>query len=720
MKKLILLLCLISTTAYGQYNFKARIIDAETKAPLAGATVQISPTKGAIADASGFAEIKDINTKNIEILVSYVGYERFVKQYELPLADTVLIAMEHEHDHDHEEIVVTSNRSSRTIDEIPTRIEVLASEELEEKSMMRSNNIAMLLRESTGIQMQVTSASAANQSIRIQGLDGRHTQILRDGFPIYSGAASGLSIMQIPPLDLKQVEVVKGSNSTLFGGGAIAGLINLVSIVPEEERKLKFMIDQTQASGTTLNGFYAEKFDNIGLTLYASTNRQQAYDPNDDDFSDIPRIRSFTFNPSFFYYINETDYLRLSLNSTFEDRLGGDVTAIEDGVGGIHNFTEENETTRLSYQLTYENQIDEARTLTLKHSLNYFDRTLLSPQSNFMGTQWSTFTELAYRSEKGSNSWITGLNIYSDAFRETNASVLTGTRDYDYTTLGAFAQNSTALNSIFSLESGLRFDYDFDFGFFALPRASLLARINEKWSARIGGGLGYRLPTIFTEEAENIGFTGVNPIDIDATEAETSIGGNLDIDYKTALGSEWTFSVNQLFFYTRLNDAMVFRDAGNGRFVFENANGRVSTQGLETNLKLTYRDFKLFANYALIDTRLKFDNTEQQKPLTPKHNVGLVLMYEEHGKWRVGLEAYYKGQQFRNDLSRTDDYWLAGFMVMRKWESIGLYVNFENFTDTRQHNLENFNISDHFSPNFPDIWAPTDGFIVNGGIILEF
>ena len=226
-------------------------------------------------------------------------------------------------------------------------------------------------------------------------------------------------------------------------------------------------------------------------------------------------------------------------------------------------------------------------------------------------------------------------------------------------------------------------------------------------------------PRFFTEDAENVGFEGLLPVDIDNMEAEKSVGGNLDINYKTALGHDWTFSLNQLFFYTRLNDAMVFRGDEQTGFFFESADGPVNTQGVETNLKLTYKDFKLFANYALIDTRLKFDNLNQQKPLTPKHNAGLVLIYEEHGKWRVGFEAYYKSRQLRNDLSETDDYWIAGFMAMRKWRGIGLYLNFENFTDTRQHRLESFNISDHISPNFPNIWAPTDGFIVNGGVILE-
>jgi outer membrane receptor for ferrienterochelin and colicins len=114
-----------------------------------------------------------------------------------------------------DEIVISSTRSSRTIKDIPTRIEFIAGEELEEKGNMKAGDIRMLLSESTGIQTQQTSATSANASIRIQGLDGRYTQILKDGFPLFSGAASGLGLLQTPPLDLKQVEIIKGSSSTL-------------------------------------------------------------------------------------------------------------------------------------------------------------------------------------------------------------------------------------------------------------------------------------------------------------------------------------------------------------------------------------------------------------------------------------------------------------------------------------------------------------------------
>jgi len=131
-------------------------------------------------------------------------------------------------------------------------------------------------------------------------LDGRYTQLLKDGFPLFGGFSGGLSIMQIPPLDLQQFEIIKGSSSTLYGGGAIAGLVNMVSKTPEDEPNLEIMLTQTQALGSTANAFYSRRNGKIGYTLYGSGHYQNAYDPDGDDFTNLPETKSFSFNPKSF------------------------------------------------------------------------------------------------------------------------------------------------------------------------------------------------------------------------------------------------------------------------------------------------------------------------------------------------------------------------------------------------------------------------------------
>jgi outer membrane receptor for ferrienterochelin and colicins len=225
---------------YAQNTFNALIKDSETKEPLMGATAILSGTStGATANIDGLITLTNIPNGKQLIEFSYIGYEIRKDTFEFPIAisEPIEIFLQSETE-ELDGVVISSTRSTRTIQNIPTRIEFIGIEELGEKGNMKPGDIRMLLAESTGIHVQTTSPTSANASIRIQGLDGRYTQILKDGFPVYSGASSGLGLLQIPPLDLKQVEVIKGSTSTLYGGGAIAGLVNLISKTPTEERDL--------------------------------------------------------------------------------------------------------------------------------------------------------------------------------------------------------------------------------------------------------------------------------------------------------------------------------------------------------------------------------------------------------------------------------------------------------------------------------------------------
>ena len=712
--KLILILCLSLQAQTSDIQIKV-LTEAENE-PLMGATVYFEALeKGAVTNFDGIAEFTEIPDGQHQIIISFLGFETFETTIQIPSNNELMFKLK-EGGNQLDAVVLQSTRSTRTVRKIPTRIEFIGAEELGEKAIMNPTNISMVLRESTGIQMQQTSLSSGSTNIRIQGLDGRYTQLLRDGFPLYGGFSSGLSILQIPPLDLQQFEIIKGSSSTLYGGGAIAGLVNMVSKTPDEEPALDIMLTQTQALGSTANVFYSKRNEKFGVSLYGSGHYQKAYDPEDDGFSNLPKTTSISFNPKLFYYPSDKTTLWFGLNGTYDDRIGGDITKIENGEDGIHQYTEENNSKRLSSQLVYQTQLDSISSLEFKNSVSFFDRNLTVPDFNFDGKQTNTFTEITYNTASEKTDWIVGANLYTSNFDENDNAPLQ--RDQKDVTFGAFANNIYDLSDNWILETGLRADYNTDFGFFPLPRISLLYKNNSGFSSRIGGGLGYKIPDIFTEEAEYINFENVLAINKSTVDAERSYGVNFDLNYQTRLSDEIGFSINQLFYVTAINDGLLLNSTDNGLFQFENATDEIFSKGAETNIKFTYKDFRWFLNYALIDTKLNYLPGNPQKPLTAKHNAGSVLMYESE-KWRIGYETFYTGKQFLSNGTETTDFVTMGLLVMRNFKLGSVFVNFENFTDRRQSRFSPLVLPPHENPVFPEIYAPTDGFIFSVGLIIK-
>ncbi len=716
-----LLAMLYTSLTFGQNTFKATVKDKESKETLMGVTAYVQGTSnGSSTDENGYIEIINIPNGTQAIIFTYIGYEENKITFSFPLekTDPVEILLSKSEGEELEEIIIASTRSKRTISNIPTRVEVISGEELEEKGNMKPGDIRMMLNESTGIQTQQTSATSYNSSIRIQGLDGKYTQILRDGFPLYAGFSGGLSLMQIAPLDLKQVEVIKGASSTLYGGGAIAGLVNLVSKTPKEERELSFMLNGTSALGLDVSGFYSQKFNKVGTTVFASYNLGTPYDPADIGLTAIPKFTRYTLNPRLFVDVDDKTSLNIGFNSTVEDRIGGDIEFIKGDSDITNVFFEKNNTTRFSTQLGLDHQLNAKSKLSLKNSVSFYDRSIEIPDFKFSGAQLSSFSEANYTHNNTTSEWVIGANLWTDKFTQDTSNT-SEVVDYNHITTGVFVQNTWDVTEKFVLETGLRTDYQNEYGFFALPRISALLKVNPKLSMRLGGGLGYKTPTVFTEDAERIQFRNVLPIDVSNTEAEQSIGGNFDINYKIPLSDQLFFSINTLFFYTQIEDPLVLVPLSNSLYEFQQPNGFIDTKGIETNIKLAYDDFALFIGYTLADVNENINGTESTFPLVSTHRLNNVLMYEVEGKLKMGLEAYYFSPQELNDGTTGRQYWLFGFMVEKLWDNFSIFINFENFGDTRQTKFDSIFTGSVANPSFRDIYAPVDGFVVNGGLKIK-
>lgn len=698
---------------------KLQIKNKDTKENVAEAIVSVQNTDiRATSDKEGKVEIRNVPNGEQTVEIFSPGHETVELKLTFPLTDQsvreVLLTVSFEAG----EVTVTSTRTGREIEAEPTRVEAIDEEEVDEKISMRPANVSMVLNESTGIDVQQTSATTNTQSVRIQGLDGRYTQILKDGFPSFGGFSGSLSILEIPPLDLRQVEIIKGPNATLYGAGAIAGVVNFVSKEPEDKAVTSIVINQTSALGTDFSIFNSKKFDRFGYTFLGSANYQREYDVDDDDFTELPRTKSFAINPKLFFYPSDKTRLTIGNSLSFQKRTGGDIFAIRGNATGIHRYFENNDSFRNLTTINFDHAFDDGSRFVAKQSLAFFSRDLTLPSYRFKGKQFNSYTDLAYFRTIGRHSFVFGANAVYDRFREDLFAPNTLDRSETRTTFGAFVQDTVDLTEKLALEAGFRVDHVNNYGTFALPRVSLLYRFTDKFTSRVGYGLGYKTPSLFTEDAEELLFRNVVGIG-NTLKAERSQGGTLDFNYRNTIGEKFGYSINQLFFYTQISDPLVLEPDGGGLYRFRSADTPIISKGFETNAKFTYDIAKLFIGYTFTDAKAGYLTGNRRLTLLPRHKVNSSLVFEKHENFKTGVEFYYGSRQILDDRSLTRSIAEVGVFGEKTFGKFSLFINGENLTDVRQSRYGPVVLGPHNNPTFAEIYTHLEGRVFNGGIKIR-
>lgn len=722
MRRVIILFAALLTAqaSYAQNSFKATVKDEKTGGPVAGARVSVEGTEvSAVTGPDGVAVLASVPDGEQTVEIFSPGYETRELKLTFPLAGqgdiTVLIKVTTEFG----EVTVTTTRTGREIDDVPTRVEAIDEEEVDEKSNMRPSNVSMVLNESTGIKVQQTSATTQTQSVRIQGLDGRYTQILKDGFPAFGGFSGSLSLLDILPLDLKQVEIIKGPSATFYGGGAIAGVINFVSKEPEDEPVTNMIFNLTSAGGTDFSVFHSRKLERFGYTLLGSINHQREYDVDDDDFTELPRTKSFQLSPRLFFDLADDTRLTIGNSTAYQSREGGDVFVIRGRADGLHQYFEENESLRNVTTLQFERGFSGGRSLVARQSIAFFRRELNVPGYLFEGGQFNSYTDVSYFHPAGKHALVFGFNAAYDRFSEGSGSSSLTPRDESRRTLGGYAQDSFAVTEKLSLEAGFRLDHVRHYGLFPLPRVSALYRFTDRLSSRLSFGFGYKAPSVFTEEAETLLFRNVLPVG-NTLKAERSRGGTFDVNYRGAAGEKFSYSLNQMFFYTEIEDPLVLVSGPAGLFAFTNASRPVRSAGFETNVRASYDFVKLFAGYTFTNAKARYLAGDQTLPLTPRSKINSALLFEREENFKAGVEAYYTSSQYLTDRFRTRPFWVFGAFAEKTFGKYSLFINAENFTDTRQSRFGTVVFPPHQNPAFAEIYTHTEGRVFNGGVKVKF
>ena len=612
------------------------------------------------------------------------------------------------------EIIVLGTRSGRRVQDEPIRVEVIAGEEIEEKAIMRPGNIAMLVNETGGVRVQVTSPALGAANIRIQGLEGRYTQLLADNLPLYGGQASSLGLLQIPPTDLGQVEVIKGTASALYGASALGGVINLISKRPRDGFEAEVLGNVTTRGGQDLTAYAAAPLnETTGLSLTAGAHRQSGQDLDGDGWYDMAAYDRLTARPRFQWDGDGGSSVYLTMGAMTEDRVGGTLPGrtVPDGTA----YPQTQDTERFDAGLVAETPFSDSATLNLRASAMRQDHLHRYGAVVEDDHHTSLFSEASVSGGSGATSWVGGIAFQSDGFRSETFPAF----DYTYDVPGVFAQLEQEATLDLTLAASARVDFHDEFGTQFSPRLSALYRPGN-WTIRGSFGGGFFAPTPFVDAIAAAGLSRLEPLrDLEAETAQTA---SLDLGY-----ADGPWEANLTLFGADIENATRLREIATDRVELVNIDGTTRVRGTEILLRFKQDGFTVTGSYVFVDATEPepSGSGRREVPLTPKHTAGLVGMWEEHGKGRIGIEAYYTGEQSLEDnpyRTRSRPYLHLGVLGEITIGKISLFANAENLLDVRQTKYDPLLLPQRAASGqwTVDAWAPLEGFILNGGIRLRF
>jgi outer membrane receptor for ferrienterochelin and colicins len=643
----------------------------------------------------------ELPSGDVEIRFNRVGFEAKTVRAVVVAGQATRLAVELEAKSvADEEILVTATRANTRIEDEPLRVEVVDQEEVDEKAVMTPGDIAMLLNETSGLRVQMTSPSIGAANVRVQGLRGRYTQILSDGLPLY-GQTGSIGILQIPPLDLGQVEVIKGVASALYGSSALGGVINLVSRRPTESQREVLQNVTSRKGSDTVFWLSEPKKENSpwSYTLLGGAHFQGRSDIDHDGYTDLPEYQRGVIRPRVFWDNGNGKSVFVTGGATAEDRAGGS-----------SSFPEELRTRRFDTGAV-------ARFVLGKKLLSIRGSAMSNHHRRQFGTtlerdnQGTFFGEAALSGAEGRHNWTFGSAMQSERYRNHDVNGF----DYTYNTPSLFAQDEYAPNARVTLSGSGRLDFHNRYGTFFNPRVSALIRLGGGLTTRISTGTGVFAPTPFTEETEATGLARIHPLA--NVQAERAWSASGDLGWKSE-----SFELNGTVFGSVIRHPVVLRGLD-----IVNLNGPTRTAGTELLVRYRRGKFNFVATHTYTrSTELdRNSGIRETVALTPRHTAGFDAMWEDKDKGRVGFEVYYTGKQRLEDnphRSSSIPYVLFGILVERKFGPLRVFVNAEDIGDFRQTKHEPLALPVPLPDGrrSVDAWAPIDGRAINGGIRFAF
>ena len=707
-------------------NIHGHIIHAQTREHIPFVTITIKGTTiGLVADASGHFFLKNLPVGEHTIVAEAIGLETVERTVRAEAGRSIEINFEMtDATHTMDEVVVSATRNETNKKATATIVNVASAKLFDTTG---SNNLAESMAFQPGLRVENTCGNCGAVQLRINGLDGQYSQILLDSSPIFSSLAGVYGLEQLPVAMIERVEVIRGGGSALFGSNAIGGVVNIITKEPLRNSLQLGHTTNIMESGdaefnTSLNGSFVSDDRRAGVYLFGMVKDRDAYDRNDDGFTDLTSMLSRTLGFRGYYKTSAHSKLTAEYHNISEFRRGGDnidlpphmaeiAEQVDHNINGgslrwnyfspnsrhfVNLYTSAQGIGRDSYYGTGKdpNAYGETKDFTLVAGAQYsyvFEKCLFLPAQFTVGFEYS----------------YNDLNDHSMGFSRTIEQTVR--------TAGLYLQNEWQSEKVNFVIGGRLDKHNMMDKVIFSPRANLRYSPHENVGLRVSYSSGYRAPQAFDED-----------LHIDAVNNQSSIielDPNLKPEYSHSFSASadlyhnfGTLQANLLIegFYTMLDDVFALAKTGENEegYIIQtryNASG-AKVRGLNAELKLGIPDvFELQAGYTFQRSHYNepeewSDNVEAVRRMfrTPDHYAYFTASANLTRKFKASLFGNYTGQMLvqhnagyieadRSEL--TPSFWDLGLKLSYNFQltnTIGLEVNggVKNFLDSYQNDID--------------------------------
>ncbi len=538
-----------------------------------------------------------------------------------------------------EEVIVSATRTFRQLSSLPLPAQLVSKKEIESVNSLRLSDI---LNEQTGL---ITVPDfGGGEGIQLQGLDSQYTLILIDGVPLIGRSAGTLDISRITVGNIKQIEIVKGASSSLYGSEALGGVINIITENPKQgfNGSMNSRVGSFETYDTSANIGY--KKNKISVNAFINNFRSDGYDLNDNDvLNTVEPYENYTFSTKLTYDFNDKTNLFVSGRYYLQNQ---DYIASED-LKGESDINEWNTHLKLSHRYS-EKWSSYFELYATRYKANEY---LDNPDDSRFSD--SDFNQLLLRPEiratynpTEKSAFIGGLGWNHETLNRTDFST-----QPEFNSPYAYLQYDTNPTEKINVILGARFDNHSEYKSQFSPKAALRYELSEKLAIKGSVGYGFKAPDFrqlyFDFSNATVGYTvlGYNAVSTaipqlqeegqlanivvplsefeNELNPENSIGINIGADYNPIAALKLNLNVfrNNI---DDLIDTRVIANKTNGQNVFSYYNvHEVYTQGLEFNSTLKVNNqLKISGGYQLLFAKDKaaeeaFKNGEVYARLTP-------------------------------------------------------------------------------------------------------